>query len=235
MSAIDPALLQAQWLQYQNSQLAQSAIIPQAPQYSPYSSAQYHQHAPSQYLPQGEFYDERTIDAIGNYYTASQQAARSASEYIDYLQAQLQIMDASYMQLLEHSGTQDLLIQKFLFDREFTLDYIRGAWIQSEITDDFMARIAKVYLELAERSPRGIEPARNPEYSGNPNPQFTAAVVPQPAAPQNFIPPLPSSNGNATPYITMEQYLIAQQQGQVAQARAAALNNPAGLYGALFQ
>ena len=222
MSAIDPALLQTQWLQYQNNQLAQSAIIPQ------YA----HQYAHQQ--PQGEYISNQTIDAIGDYISASKWAANAGSEYIAYLRSQLATMDSEYTRLLEFSAIQDALIQKFLFNREFTLDYIRGIWPVGGVSDEFMGKFAEAYLEIAALSPLANQQNRSPEFTGNPNMRFSAAVVPANAA-QMSIPPLPSSNGSATPYITLDQYLAAQQQGQVAQARAAALQNPAGLYGALFQ
>lgn len=217
MSAIDPALLQAQWLQLQNSQLAQSAIIPQYQQ----------QYAPTQ--PAGEFVSAETIAALSQFIESANEASIAAAQYINLLES----MAVEHKNLIHFSAAQDDLIFRFLHDREFALDYIRGAWQRDAISDEFMSRFAEVYLEIAALSPRGADP----QYKGNSSIQFTAAVVPQNAiAPQpNLIPPLPSSNGSATPYITMEQYLIAQAQGQVAQARAAALNNPAGLYGALFQ
>lgn len=175
------------------------------------------------------------IDAIGSYYTASQWQAKAANEYINYLRGELATVDAEYMRLLEFSATQDMLVAKFLADREFTLDYIRGSWGNDVVTDEFMKRFADVYLEIAALSPFGIreQQLKNPEFTGNPNTRFEA-IVPQAPSPQSFIPPLPSSSGSANPYITLDQYLVAQQQGQVAQARAAALQNPAGLYGALF-
>jgi hypothetical protein len=225
MTGIDPALLQAQWLQYQNSQLAQSAIIPQS-QYSP------------QYLQQqGEYLSSQTIDAIGDYIGASQNAANAAGQYIAYLRTELATMDSEYIRLLEFSAIQSVLIEQFLFNREFALDYIRGIWPVAGVSDEFMSRFADAYLEIAALSPMGLQQNRNPQYTGNPNTRFDAIVperVPTPST-QSFIPPLPSSNGGSSPYITLDQYLLAQQQGQVAQARAAALQNPAGLYGALFQ
>lgn len=218
MSAIDPAQLQAQWLQYQQGQLAQSAIIPQyAPQY-----------APAQ--PQGEFISSEVIEAIASFIRASNLAAVASAQYISCLRSELDQMDSEYLKLRDFSGTQDMLIGKFLFDPVFTLDYIRGTWCQAPITSEFMSRFADVYLEIDALSPNG----KSREFSGNPNTNFSAAVVPQRPQYQNTIPPLPSSNGNTTQYITMEQYLAAQQQGEVAQARAAAMQNPAGLYAAFL-
>jgi hypothetical protein len=219
MSAIDPALLQAQWLQYQQGQLSQSAIIPQA---NSYYAPQY---APS--APQGEVVSAETMSAITDFVNKAGAASVHASEYIQFLEYQNAILSNGYQELIEFSNVQDELICKFLFDREFTLDYARGAWIREGITDGFMSRLADVYLEIDALSPRG-----NREFSGNPNTTFDA-VVPTPQY-QNVIPPLPSSSGNDTPYMTMDQYLAAQQQGQVAQARAAAMINPAGLYAAFL-
>lgn len=209
MSAIDPALLQAQWLQYQNNQLAQSAIIPQ-------------------YLPQqsqGDYVTESQLAAIADFMRSANNAAIAAAEYIGLLEW----MATEHSKLIKFSAAQDDLIWRFLHDRDFTLDYVRGAWTKDAIDDNFMNRLANVYLEIAALSPTASIPDRNPSYTGNPNIQFDAVV------PQMSIPPLPSSNGSASSYITLDQYLVAQQQGQVAQARAAALRNPAGLYGALFQ
>jgi hypothetical protein len=216
MAAIDPNLLHAQWLQYQQSQLSKSAIIPQyAPQY-----------APTQ--PQGEFLDANTIDSIADFIKASNLAAVASAQYIAHLQSELNTMDREYLRLAEFSGIQDALIGKFLFDREFALDYIRGAWPREAITDDFMSRLAEVYLEIAALSPRG----NDPQYKGNPNPRFDAQVTTAPN--YQSIPPLPNGNsvGGA---ITLDQYLAAQQQGQVGAARAAAMANPANLYASLFQ
>lgn len=218
MSAIDPAQLQAQWLQYQQGQLAQSATIPQyAPQY-----------APAQ--PQGEFISSEVIEAIASFIRASNLAAIASAQYISHLQSELAQMDSEYCKLHDFSSTQDMLIGKFLFDPVFTLDYIRDAWSQAPITSEFMSRFADVYLEIDALSPNG----KSREFSGNPNTSFSAAIVPQQPQYQNTIPPLPSSNGNTTPYITMDQYLAAQQQGEIAQARAAAMQNPAGLYAAFL-
>jgi hypothetical protein len=224
MSAIDPALLQAQWLQYQNSQLSQSAIIPQTPQYAP-------QYAPQQ--PQGEFVSAEVMATITEFIRASNTAADAAAQYISHLQSELATIDRGYLKLAEFSAIQDALIEKFLFDRNFALDYARGTWPIGGVDNDFMSRLADTYLEIAALSPLAQQ-SRSPEFTGNPNMQFSAAVTPA-NVPQMSIPPLPSSNGSASPYITLDQYLAAQQQGQVAQARAAALQNPAGLYGALFQ
>jgi hypothetical protein len=215
MAAIDPALLHAQWLQYQQSQLAQSAIIPQATQFVP---------APIQ--PQGEFLNSETIAALTGFMNSANSAAMAAANYIDLLESLL----AEHKKLIDFSAAQDELIWKFLHDREFTLDYIRGAWIREAISDEFMSQFANVYLEIDALSPRG----NGREYSGNPNTKFDAMVTPQQPQYQNIIPPLPSSNGNATPYITMDQYLAAQQQGEIAAARAAAMQNPAGLYAAFL-
>lgn len=218
MSAIDPAQLQAQWLQYQQGQLAQSAIIPQ------YTS----QYAPAQ--PQGEFLSSEVIDAIADFIRASNLAAIASAQYIAHLRSELNQMDSEYCKLRDFSGTQDMLIGKFLFDPVFTLNYIRDTWTQAPINNEFMSRFADFYLEIDALSPNG----RSREFSGNPNTSFSAAIVPQQPQYQNTIPPLPSSGGNTTPYITMDQYLAAQQQGEIAQARAAAMQNPAGLYAAFL-
>jgi hypothetical protein len=221
MAAIDPNLLHAQWLQYQQSQLSKSAIIPQGiPQYAP-------QYAPN--TPQGEFLDANTIDSIADFIKASNIAAVASAQYIAHLQSELNTMDREYLRLAEFSGIQESLIGKFLFDREFALDYIRGAWPREAITDEFMSRLAEVYLEIAALSPRG----NDPQYKGNPNPRFEAQVTTAP----NYqpIPPLPNGNSGNGGAITLDQYLAAQQQGQVGAARAAAMANPANLYASLFQ
>jgi hypothetical protein len=219
MAAIDPNLLHAQWLQYQQSQLSQSAIIPQ------YAQAQYApQYAPLQ--SQGELVSNESIHALSQFIEASNTAAIASAQYIDLLES---IM-AEHKKLIDFSAAQDDLIWRFLHDREFTLDYIRGAWIREGISDEFMSRLANVYLEIAALSPRG----NNPEFTGNKNIKFDAELVRTPQQ-QNFIPPLPSSGGNGNNGITMEQYLIAQEQGFVGAARAAAMQNPASLYASLFQ
>jgi hypothetical protein len=220
MAAIDPNLLHAQWLQYQQSQLSKSAIIPQgAPQYAP-------QYAPN--TPQGEFLDANTIDSIADFIKASNLAAVASAQYIAHLQSELNTMDREYLRLAEFSGIQEALIGNFLFNREFALDYIRGAWTREAITDDFMSRLAEVYLEIAALSPRG----NDPQYKGNPNPRFDAQVTTAPN--YQSIPPLPNGNSGGGA-ITLDQYLAAQQQGQVGAARAAAMANPANLYASLFQ
>jgi hypothetical protein len=227
MAAIDPNLLHAQWLQYQQSQLSQSAIIPQAAQaqYAPQYTQQY---APPQ--PQGELVSNETIAALSQFVEASNIAAIAAKQYIGYLEQAL----ADQIKLIGFSAEQDRLINQFLYDREFALEYARYSWVREDVSDEFMSRLASVYLEIAALSPRGANPEqRNPEFTGNPNPSVAAQLMPPP--PQNFIPPLPSSSGNANNGITMEQYLIAQQQGLVGAARAAAMQNPSSLYASLFQ
>lgn len=217
MSAIDPAQLQAQWLQYQQGQLAQSAVIPQAPQYA-------YQYAPAQ--SQGEVLNSEQVAALVGFIESANIAATAAADYINLLES----MAVEHKKLIEFSAAQDDLIWKFLHDRDFTLDYVRGAWIRDAVSDDFMSRFADVYLEIDAESPRG----NSRQYSGNPDVKLDAVVAPQQPQYQNIIPPLPSSGGNAAPYITMEQYLAAQQQGDIAQSRAAAMQNPAGLYAALL-
>jgi hypothetical protein len=232
MAAIDPNLLNAQWLQYQQSQLSQNAIIPQAvqAQYAPQYTQQY---APPQ--QQGELVSNETIAAMSQFVESSNTAAIAARQYIQYLQAQLATVDIGYLQLVEFSAQQDALLDLFIHDREFALQYARGAWVRDQVSDEFMSRLANVYLEIAALSPRGASPEqRDPQYTGNPNPAFVAQLQPTPQ-PQNFIPPLPSSSGNPNNGITMEQYLQAQQQGLVGAARAAAMQNPASLYASLFQ
>jgi hypothetical protein len=220
MAAIDPNLLHAQWLQYQQSQLSKSAIIPQdIPQYAPQYA---HQYAPN--APQGDYISGETTLALAQFIQDSATAAQAAAEYIKLLES----MMFEHKKLIEFSAAQDDLIWRFLHDREFTLDYIRGAWTREAITDDFMSRLAEVYLEIAALSPRG----NDPQYSGNPNPVFDAQVTTAPN--YQSIPPLPNGNSGGGA-ITLDQYLAAQQQGQVGAARAAAMANPANLYASLFQ
>jgi hypothetical protein len=225
MSAIDPALLYQQWAQYQQSQLPTSSVIPQyAPQYAPQQ-------------PQGEMVSFEAIDSIVRFFKAAEQHANDAAAYINNLQNQLENADNAYLRLLHFSAGQDELIEKFLFDRDFALQYARTAWTLIPVHDRFASDLSDVYLEIARLSPFGQsqiaqenQQQRNPEFTGSPV-NFSAQLQPQ-----NSLPPLPSSGGNVTTGgITMEQYLIAQQQGQVAAARAAALQNPANLYAALFQ
>lgn len=234
MSAIDPALLQAQWLQYQQNQLAQSAIIPQVPQYQ------------QQYQPaQGGYLSNETIDAIAHYTKTSEWAASAAAQYINYLRGELSTVDAGYIRLLEFSAIQGAILEKFLFNREFTLDYIRGIWPVNGVDNNFMNKFADVYLEIDELLPLADRQNRNPEFTGNQNLRFDAVVpqlmqstiplLPQLVQKQSTIPPLPSSNGSTAPYITLDRYLEAQKHGQLAQVRASALQNPTGLYSALFQ
>jgi hypothetical protein len=218
MSAIDPALLYQQWAQYQQSQLPTSSVIPQ---YTP-------QYAPQQ--PQGEMVSFEAIDSIVRFFKAAEQHASDAAAYINNLQNQLANADNSYLQLLHFSASQDELIERFLFDRDFALQYARTAWTLNPVHDRFASDLADVYLEIARLSPYQQSQNREPQYTGSPV-TFSAQLQPQ-----NSLPPLPNSGGNATTGgITMEQYLVAQQQGQVAAARAAALQNPANLYAALFQ
>jgi chromosomal replication initiation ATPase DnaA len=225
MSAIDPALLYQQWAQYQQSQLPTSSVIPQyAPQYAPQQ-------------PQGEFVDVDTIAALTRFIDASYKAANDAALYINHLQNQLASVDRAYLDLIGFSESQDRLIERFLFDRDFALQYARTAWILNPVNDRFASDLSDVYLEIAELSPFGQaqlaqqnQQQRDPRFTGSPV-NFSAQLQAQ-----NSIPPLPNSGGNAINNgITMEQYLVAQQQGQVAAARAAALQNPANLYAALFQ
>lgn len=222
MSAIDPALLYQQWAQYQQSQLPTSSVIPQ---YTP-------QYAPQQ--PQGEMVSFEAIDSIVRFFKAAEQHASDAAAYIQNLQNQLANADNAYLQLVHFSACQDELIEKFLFDRDFALQYARTAWTLNPVHDRFASDLSDVYLEIARLSPFGqsqLAQQRNPQYTGSPV-NFSAQLV----QPQNSLPPLPNSGSNGTSGgITMEQYLIAQQQGQVAAARAAALQNPANLYAALFQ
>jgi hypothetical protein len=222
MSAIDPALLYQQWAQYQQSQLPTSSAIPQyVPQYPP-------QYAPQQ--PQGEFVDVDIIAALTRFVDASYKAANDADLYINHLQNQLANVDRAYLDLIGFSASQDQLIERFLFDRDFALQYARTAWILNPVNDRFASDLADVYLEIAALSPHQQSQQKNSQYTGSPV-SFSDQLQPQ-----NSIPPLPNSGGNAINNgITMEQYLVAQQHGQVAAARAAALQNPSNLYAALFQ
>jgi hypothetical protein len=224
MSAIDPALLYQQWAQYQQSQLPVTSTIPQyAPQYAP------------QQL-QGEVVSFEAIDSIVRFFKAAEQHASDAAAYINNLQNQLMYADNAYMQLLHFSAGQDALIEKFLFDRDFALQYARTAWTLNPVHDRFASDLSDVYLEIAALSPFGQsqltqknQQQRDPRFTGSPV-NFSAQLQPQ-----NSIPPLPNSSGNSNGAITMDQYLAAQAQGQIASARAAALHNPANLYAALFQ
>lgn len=225
-AGIDPAMLQAQWLQHQRSQLSQSAIIPQTPQYA----LQYQQ--TPQYAPQqAQGLSQSDQYALIEHYEVSQKAAKAAKDYILYLEDAM----IEHFMLMIHSSKQDQLIKKFLFDRDFALQYARYGWVQEPITDRFASGLADAYLEIAALSPyQQSQQHRDPQFTGNPNPTFVAQLQPT-MQPQNFIPPLPSSNGNASNGITLDQYLTAQQQGLAGAARAAALQNPASLYASLFQ
>jgi hypothetical protein len=220
MSAIDPALLYQQWAQYQASQLPTSSVIPQyapAPQYAPPQ-------------PQGDFISNDTINALTQFVGDANIAAQDAANYINYLEQLNSQIGDGYRELIQFSAAQDALIEKFLFNRDFALQYARYAWVQNPVSDRFASDLADAYLEIAALSPyQQSQQQRSPEFTGSPV-NFSAQLQTQ-----NSIPPLPNSGGNTTGGITMEQYLFAQQQGQVAAARAAALQNPANLYAALFQ
>lgn len=168
--------------------------------------------------------------AVTRFIETSAVAANAAAEYINYLQGQIVKVDNEYLRLLAFSGEQDALIEKFLFDRNFALQYARYGWILNPVDDRFASDLANAYLEIAALSPHQQNQSRNPEFTGNPNIRFDARLNTQ-----NSIPPLPSSSGNGNGAITMEQYLIAQEQGRAGAARAAAMANPANLYASLFQ
>jgi hypothetical protein len=219
MSAIDPALLYQQWAQYQQSQLPTSSVIPQyAPQYA----------LPQ---PQGDFVSAETIETITQFVADANIAAQNAANYIQYLEQKNTEIGDGYRELIQFSAAQDALIEKFLFNRDFALQYARYAWVQNPVGDRFASDLADAYLEIAALSPyqQSQQQQKNPEFTGSPV-RFSSQLQPQ-----NFIPPLPNSRSNTSQGITMEEYLIAQQQGQVGAARAAALQNPASLYAALFQ
>ncbi|MFA9202310.1 MAG: hypothetical protein ACEQSC_02100, partial [Candidatus Nanopelagicaceae bacterium] len=127
-------------LQYQQGQLAQSAIIPQyQQQYTPTQSG-------------GEFVSADTIAAITDFIEKAGIASNAAAQYIAYLQNELATVDRGYVELVQFSGTQDALIERFLFDPVFLLDYIRDAW-SDRISDPMMSRFAAAYLAIAETSP----------------------------------------------------------------------------------
>ncbi len=152
-------------------------------------------------------------------------------------------MFSEYARLQDFSNNQHELINRFLYDREFTLQYIRGAWSQRQISPQLANDIADFYLELfhSDIFPKSQETidrlkgqnnqSRNPEFTGSPV-NFNAQLVPQQ---QSSIPPLPTNNGQMRQGgITQEQYAMALQNGQVLQARSAALQDPTGLYAALL-
>lgn len=248
VSNIDPAYLMAQWQAMQSANLPTSATIPTIPiapnltqeqllaqAYPQYFRAQ-PQQLPQEQLPQGEFLDRQQLNAIVDFVKASNIAAEAARLWVDKLESE-------YERLLNFSVAQDELISRFLFDREFTLNYIRGAWIQDPIDNDFACNVADVYLELDKLFPRHQKPQSNPQS----NPQFDARLMPNgtiaplnaplnlPASipAQNLIPPLPNSNNNGQGF-TAEDYAIAMQNGYIAQAKAAALKDAKVLYGQIF-
>lgn len=168
----------------------------------------------------------------------------AAEQYVNYLKSVINYVFSEYTRLQDFSNNQHELINKFLYDREFTLQYIRGAWSQKQISPQLANDIADFYLELfhSDIFPKSQETidrlknqnnqSRNPEFTGSPV-NFSAQLVPPQQ--QSSIPPLPTNNGQMKQGgITPDQYAMALQNGQVLQARSAALQDPTGLYAALL-
>lgn len=228
MTSIDPSVLMAQYYAMQSQNLPTQATIglPQ-PQYQSQHQSQYQ----SQY--QSQLTDVQ-LYAISQYIEASQVAASAASRYINFLESAI----AEYFKLAEFSRDQDELINRFLYDREFALKYIRGAWIQQPFDEQFSANLAATYLEFDALMPykqSSQQSSRNPEFTGSPV-NFNARIDFNNGNPQPVnIPPLPTSNSNGgNTAITPEQYYQAIQNGQVAQAKAAALADPSLLFASIF-
>ena len=238
MSQIDPALLQAQWAAMQGQALPTSAVMTpyQQQQYAPI----YQQYAPPQqyqqpqYEPQrqetGEYMDADRIQSIADYIGSAEQASVASAQYIQWLETAL----VEHFKLMEWSQFQNQLIEGFLYDRDFALEYARYGWTANPIDDDFANKLANVYMEIHAQTPFGIAKAREDRAN---KPINFAAQVPypqQPNSPPYVIPPLPNSGGNGYQAITLEQMSLAAQNGQLGQARAAALQNPLNLYAALL-
>lgn len=220
MTSIDPALLQAQYQAMQSQYLPTQATIPS---YQPQQQYQ------PQYAPINPFANEDTIKRLVEYFDATTARNAAADAYVEYLEALAVRLKHEYNRLFSFSSEQDELITAFLHDRDFALDYARGAWIRQPVTNEFMNSLADVYLEIdALKPPAPV--AQDPQYTGSPV-QFQAQVFPQP----NLIPPLPNTGGNQPNGITLDQMMAAAQQGQLGQARASALRDPSSLYAALFQ
>jgi hypothetical protein len=186
----------------------------------------------AQYQNQQPQLTDVQLYAISQYIEASQIAANAASRYINFLESAI----VEYFKLAEFSRDQDELINRFLYDREFALKYIRGAWIQQPFDEQFSANLAATYLEFDELMPykqQVNQQNRDPVNAGLPI-QFDAQVAFNNGTPQ-IIPPLPNSNNSAgNTAITPEQYYQAIQNGQVAQAKAAALADPSLLFASIF-
>lgn len=222
---IDPALLQAQWASLQPGMLPTGAVIPQQ-QYAP----NYQQYAP----PQSEQYlSVNQIADITDYLVAADRAAVAASQYILYLEN----IVIEHGNLAEFSQNQHDLIQAFLFDRDFAMEYARYGWTAKPIDDNFAAKLANFYMELHEQTPFGIAKYREEMAS---KPMNFDAQVPYPhrqtpQQPAYSIPPLPNSGGNGYQAVTMDQMMQAAQSGQLGNARAAAMRDPSNLYAQLLQ
>lgn len=217
-ASIDPNVLLAQYAALQRGNLPTGATI--APQFN--TPARPETGASDGILTDVQVY------AISQYISDLETANLAADAYIKQLEA----IAAYAAESIEFSTAQDSLIQQFLNHPEFVLNYIRGSWINYVIPDNFMDDFSKVYLEIANEYK-----AQNPDTTADPNTansqQFAKAM---PSAPVLYqLPPIPQSTGTNGGTMTFEQYQNALESGQSAQAKAAAILNPASLYAELFK
>jgi hypothetical protein len=224
LTSIDPSVLMAQWAAMQSQNLPTQATIGQS------NVNNYQHYQPQQSQQYGQLTDAQ-MGAIAEYIQISQVAADRAARYINFLESAV----LEYFKLAEFSTKQDNLINKFLYDREFALEYIRGAWIQAPFDREFASRIADVYLEFDAYFPKKQD--RNPEFTGSPV-NYAAQIVSNNGNPQvvpPVIPPLPNSGNTSVGAITPQQYFQAINEGQVVAAKAAALRDPTALFAAIFE
>lgn len=236
MASIDPALFLAQWQALQRQNLPTTSAIVD-PILQPQIQQPIYQQTYQQ--PAGEFLTDSQLYAIAEYLKASQAASVAAANWIEFLQQQ-------YLQLAQFSAAQDGLINRFLYDRDFAIKYAYDAWLNGSIDRNFATKLANLYLAAEQQFEHRNDPeyvarkesnqaGRNPEFTGSPI-TFDARLVPQQVPQQipSSIPPLPTNNGSQSGSIDIQQYWNAVNNGQSAQARLAAMQNPAKLYEALF-
>lgn len=238
MTSIDPAVLLAQWQALQTQNLPQTAIPvvnnPVNPVLQQYQQAAgLAQQAPQQTTVNGDFLSQSQIDALVNFIQAANNTSIAAENYVSFLESE-------YSRLRDFSNNQHKLIERFLYDREFTLEYIRGAWIQESIDNELANAIATVYMEIDKLFPRNQQqpqpPIKNPAYTGG-NIRMDAQIV-DTAAPTPYvsIPALPNSNVSVDPGpITVEQYFAARDNGNMREAVLAAYRDPTALYAAMYR
>jgi hypothetical protein len=237
MGNIDPAVLLAQWQALQAQNLPQTAvpivnnpINPVLQQYQ--QAAGLTQQVAQQTTVSGEFLTQPQIDALTNFIQSANNLSVAAENYVSFLESE-------YSKLRDFSNKQHNLIERFLHDREFTLEYIRGAWVMESIDNELANAIATVYMEIDRLFPRNQQqqpPIQNPAYTGG-NVRMDAQIV-DTAAPTPYvsIPALPNGNASVDPgSITVEQYFAARNNGNMREAVLAAYRDPTALYAAMYR